>query len=357
MEGIEKAIAGEKLGIKEAEELFTADINLLGYSADSLRKKICGDTVTFVVDTNINYTNICTSRCSFCAFYRTGKSSEAYVLSPKEILKKIESAVRLGTTQVLLQGGLNPELEIEYYEDICRTVKEKFPEVQTHFFSPSEISNIAKISNLNVKETLIRLKEAGLDSIPGGGAEILVDSVRKKVSPGKITWKEWAKVMEIANSLDIPTTATMVFGMGESSRERAEHILKLRKLQEKSGGFTAFIPWSFQPGKTALGRELDYSALATGIDYLKVIAVSRLIFKETIQNIQCSWITQGKRIAQVALNYGANDFGGTMIEENVVRATGKEINYMPEKEIVTLIKQIDRPAAMRDTMYRILKKY
>ncbi len=357
MEGIEKAIAGEKLGIKEAEELFTADFNLLGYSANSLRKKICGETVTFVVDTNINYTNICTSRCSFCAFYRTGESSEAYVLSPEEILKKIESAVKLGTTQVLMQGGLNPELEIEYYEDICRIVKEKFPRVQTHFFSPSEISNIAKVSNLSVKETLIRLREAGLDSIPGGGAEILVDSVRKKISPGKITWKEWAEVMEIAHSLDIPTTATMVFGMGESSRERAEHILKLRKLQEKSGGFTAFIPWSFQPGKTALGRKLDYSALATGIDYLKVIAVSRLIFQETIQNIQCSWITQGKRIAQVALNYGANDFGGTMIEENVVRATGKDINYMPKKEIVALIKQIDRPAAMRDTMYRILKRY
>ncbi len=357
MEAIEKALAGERLGKKEAEELFRTDLHLLGYAANSLRKRIKGELVTFVVDTNINYTNICESKCSFCAFYRDSKSSEAYVLSPEEILKKIGRARRLGATQVLLQGGLNSELEIEYYEEICRSVKEKFPEVQRHFFSPSEIQHIARVSGLSVKETLLRLKEAGLQSIPGGGAEILVDSLRKKVSPGKIAWKEWAEVMEVAHSLGIPTTATMVFGLGEGDRERAEHLLRLRRLQERSGGFTAFIPWSFQPGKTALGRKLSYSDLGTGIDYLKVVAASRLILQDSIPNLQCSWITQGKRLAQLALNFGANDFGGTMIEENVVRATGEEVSYLPKEEIVALIKQIDRPAAQRDTLYRILKEY
>ncbi len=342
--------------LKQVVELFNQDLNLLGYRANERRRQIVGDIVTFVVDTNINYTNLCESKCSFCAFYRSKKSSEAYVLTPEQILEKIARARKLGATQVLLQGGLNPELDIEYYEEVCRRVREKFPEVQRHFFSPAEIIFIAQVSRLSVKETLERLKEAGLQSLPGGGAEILVDEVRKKVSPGKISWKEWAKVMETAHSLGIPTTATMVFGMGESLEDRARHLLRIRELQEKTGGFTAFIPWSFQPGRTSLGRRLNFEQLAYGIDYLKVIAVSRLVL-DNIRNIQCSWITQGKAMAQLALNFGANDFGGTMIEENVVKATGVEVSYLPPEEIVALIKQIGRPAAQRDTLYRILKKF
>jgi len=354
MSALEKALQGERLSQKDAEEIFQEDLNLLGHYADKLRREISGDLVTFVVDTNINYTNICESRCSFCAFYRGAKSSEAYVLSPEQILKKISRARELGATQVLLQGGLHPGLGIEYFEEVCRKVKEKFPHLQRHFLSPSEVQQVARVSGLGVRETLSRLKEAGLQSIPGGGAEILVDEFREKVSPGKVRWKEWAEVMEEAHSLGIPTTATMVFGLGEGDRERARHLLKIKELQDRSGGFTAFIPWSFQPGGSALGKKLDYEELPTGVDYLRVMAASRLILNQSIKNIQCSWITQGKRMAQVALSFGANDFGGTMIEEHVVRATGRELNYLPPERIAHLISQIGRSAAQRGTLYNLL---
>jgi cyclic dehypoxanthinyl futalosine synthase len=354
---LEKALAGEKLSLKEVTLLLESrELKLITLAADELRSRQVGDLVTFVIDTNINYTNACVSACKFCAFYRAPGSSEAYTLSVEEILEKIARAVKLGATQVLLQGGLNPELSIEYYEEVLKRVRERFPQVQRHFFSPSEIVHIAKVEGLSIREVLSRLKEAGLQSMPGGGAEILSDRIRREVSPNKISWREWREVMLVAHELGIPTTATMVFGLGESNEDRARHLLRLREMQEATHGFTAFIPWSFKPGNTALAaKQRMYEA--GGIDYLTVVAVARLVLGESFRNIQASWLTQGERMAQLALCSGANDFGGTMIEENVVKATGYETRYLPPERIVALIKQISRPAAQRDTLYNILRRF
>jgi cyclic dehypoxanthinyl futalosine synthase len=351
----EKALAREPLDIEEGLALFkNNDLVSLGTVADTLRKMVCGDLVTFVIDSNINYTNVCVSGCKFCAFYRSKKSREAYTLTLEEIMEKIKKAVDLGATQILLQGGLNPDLPIEYYEDILKATQERFPHVQRHFFSPSEIHFISKTSGISLRETLERLIEAGLQSLPGGGAEILDDEIRKKVSPNKISWEEWKKVMVTAHSLGLPTTATMVYGLGESYKSRIKHLIRIREIQDKTGGFTAFIPWSFQPQNTKLARETYMSS--TGVDYLKIVAISRLILNN-IRNIQASWVTQGTKVAQIALFYGANDFGGTMIEENVVRAAGVKSNYLPPEKIVRLIKDIGRPAAQRTTLYKIIKEY
>jgi len=355
IEILEKSLNQEPLGIEDGVSLFKSNcLPLLGLAADCLRKEQVGDLVTFVVDRNINYTNVCISECKFCAFYREEGSPEAYVLSKDDILQKIDEAVGLGATQILLQGGLHPDLPIEYYEEMLKAIKKY--RVQVHAFSPPEIVHISKIYGASIKETLLRLRASGLDSIPGGGAEILEDRIRRAVSPNKIGWKKWAEVMEIAHSLGIPSTATMVFGHLESLEDRVRHILRIKEIQEKTHGFTAFIPWSFQPTHTQLLRE-GVRDEATGVDYLRLVAVSRLLLGEYIKNIQVSWVTQGHKIAQIALNYGANDFGGTMIEENVVRAAGVSFKWTEPEEIIRLIKKTGRPAAKRDTLYNILERY
>jgi cyclic dehypoxanthinyl futalosine synthase len=355
---LEKALNHEPLNLKDGVRLFQSkDLTLVGIVADRLRKEAAGDLVTFVIDRNINYTNVCVSKCKFCAFYRGINAKDAYVLSVDEILKKIDEAAKLGATQILLQGGLHPKLPIEYYEDMLKSVKEKYPKVQRHFFSPSEIQHIAKISGNSIKETLRRLIDAGLQSIPGGGAEILDDRVRKEISPNKIDWHGWKEVMVTAHKLGLPTTATMVYGLTETIEERVKHILRIREIQEATNGFTAFIPWSFQPANTRLAKEYNIGVASGGIEYLKIVAIARLLLNGAIRNIQCSWVTQGAKVAQIALNYGTNDFGGTMIEENVVRAAGINVPYMPPEEIVRLIKDAGRQAAQRDTLYRILKRY
>ena len=315
-----------------------------------MRKKSAGDLVTFVVDRNINYINICSSGCRFCAFYREPDAEDAYVLSIEEILSKVDEAVRLGATQILLQGGLNPDLTIEYYEKMLSQVRGRF-KVQMHAFSPPEIVHISKLYGAGIKETISRLRDAGLDSIPGGGAEILDDRVRSYVSPNKIGWEKWQDVMLAAHSLGIPTTATMVFGHAETIEERIKHILRIREMQKKYHGFTAFIPWSFQSDNTQL------SGNSTGVDYLRMVAVSRLLLSGYIRNIQASWVTQGLGIAQVALNYGANDLGGTMIEENVVRAAGVPFHSKSIDEFVHVAKKLGRPVAKRDTLYNIIERY
>lgn len=354
---LEKALSNEPLNLKDGITLFESNnVLTIGTAADYLRKHSTGDVVTFVIDRNINYTNVCISGCKFCAFYRSPASKDAYVLTEEELLKKVAEAVKLGATQVLLQGGHHPELPVEYYENMLRCLKEKFPHVQRHAFSPSEIEHIAKISGSSIKETLKRLINAGLQSIPGGGAEILDDKIRKKISPKKIDWKGWRNVMLTAHSLGLPTTATMVYGLTEGYKERVRHLLRIRKIQEQTHGFTAFIPWSFQPENTVLAKKYNI-AESGGIEYLKVVAISRILLSGAIRNIQASWVTQGANIAQVALSYGANDFGGTMIEENVVRAAGADSQYLPPEEIVRLIKNAGRPAAQRNTLYRILKRY
>ena len=341
---------GKRLTQREGISLLKhADLLTLGELANGLRKLLHPERlVTFIVDRNINYTNVCVNKCAFCAFYREAASPEAYILSKKQIFNKIEETISQGGTQILMQGGVHPDLGIEYFEDLFSSIKSRFT-IQIHSLSPAEISFLAMKADISVLETLKRLRAAGLDSIPGGGAEILVDRVRKKVSPNKIRWRQWADVMREAHKLGMPTTATMMFGSVETDPEIIEHLVRLRDIQDETAGFTAFIPWTYQPGNTKLGGRS-----ATAVEYLKVLALSRIML-DNFKNIQASWVTQGAKIAQVALEFGANDFGSTMIEENVVAAAGVSFR-MTKSEIINLIKDAGYTAAQRDTRYNILKK-
>jgi cyclic dehypoxanthinyl futalosine synthase len=349
---IHKAATGELLSRQEALRLLIdGDLLQLGRLADNIRKKLHPDNlVTFVVDRNVNYTNICESKCKFCAFYRDNDAPDAYLLAEEEIFAKIRELVEQGGTQLLMQGGLHPSLGIDWFEKLFREIRERFPQVQNHSLSPAEITQIAAISNLSLRETVRRLKEAGLNSIPGGGAEILVDRVRQEISPKKIGWSGWAEVMREAALAGMPTTATMMFGSRETNEEIVEHIFRVRELQAAGGSFTAFIPWTYQPGNTELG-----GATATGVEYLKVLALSRILL-DNIPNIQASWVTQGAKMAQVALFFGANDLGGTMLEENVVAAAGCSFR-MSMAEMITLIKGAGFRAAQRTTLYRMLQEF
>jgi cyclic dehypoxanthinyl futalosine synthase len=348
---INKIHDGQRLDKAEGLKLFReASIHELGRAADEVRARLHPErVVTFVIDRNINYTNVCINRCKFCAFYRDEDSSEAYILTDDVLFKKIEETVSLGGTQILIQGGLHPRLDIVYYEELFAGIKERF-DINIHGLSPAEIKHIAKSSGLSIADAIVRLHAAGLDSVPGGGAEILVDSVRDAVSPLKINWKGWCDVMRATQKIGMPTSATMMFGGPEKDEDIVEHLYRLRELQDERRGFTAFIPWTYQPGNTELGGET-----ATGVEYLRVLAFSR-IFLDNFDNIQASWVTQGSGMAQVALRYGANDFGSTMIEENVVAATGVT-NSMSVEEIVWLIKDAGFGAAQRDTRYNILQQF
>jgi len=341
--------------------LNSADLLDLGEAADRMRKSLHPEgIVTFVVDRNINYTNVCINQCKFCAFYRDAESPEAYVLSEDQLFKKIEETIVLGGTQILLQGGLHPDLGLDYYTDLLKSIKACF-KINVHGFSPPEVSYLAKKHNLTIRETIQILRQAGLDSIPGGGAEILSDRIREVLSPKKIKSGEWLRVMEEAHELGMRTTATMMFGSVEESKDIVEHLDAIRSLQDRTGGFTAFIPWSFQPGNTklskewALGDQRSAVKSATAVDYLRILALSR-IYLDNLRNIQASWVTQGLKLAQVALRFGANDFGSTMIEENVVRAAG--VSYSVTKEdIVNAVKAAGFEAAQRDTYYNIIRKF
>ncbi|MDX2481901.1 MAG: cyclic dehypoxanthinyl futalosine synthase [Desulfuromusa sp.] len=337
---------------EEALWLLTeAELLKVGKLADDIRrKKHPENRVTFVVDRNVNYSNICESQCRFCAFYRKGDEGDAYLLDYETIFAKVQELVEHDGTQLLMQGGLHPTLKIDWFEDLFRQLSERFPQVQIHSLSPAEVIHIAKLSGLTMQECLQRLQTAGLASVPGGGAEILVDRVRQEISPNKIGWEKWAWVMEEAHSLGMRTTATMMFGSKETPEDIIEHLFRIREIQERSGGFTAFIPWSFQPDNTELGGES-----ASGIEYLKVLAVSRIVL-DNIENIQASWVTQGARMAQVALFFGGNDLGGTMLEENVVAAAGCSFQ-MSQEEIVELVRGAGFTPARRTTEYQVLKEY
>lgn len=347
-----KAKAGELLSREEALLLLQkGDLLQLGRIADDIRKRLHPDNlVTFVVDRNVNYTNICESKCKFCAFYRDKGASDAYLLAEEEIFAKIAELVALGGTQLLMQGGLHPDLGIDWFEQLFMKIRERFPQVQNHSLSPAEITQIATISGLSLKETVGRLKAAGLNSIPGGGAEILVDRVRQEISPKKIGWSGWAAVMREAALAGMPTTATMMFGSRETEEEIVEHIFRVRELQAEGGSFTAFIPWTYQPGNTELG-----GATASGVEYLKVLALSRIVL-DNVPNIQASWVTQGAKMAQVALFFGANDLGGTMLEENVVAAAGCSFK-MSMTEMIALIRGAGFRVAQRTTLYRFLQEF
>lgn len=352
IKSFEKISSGEPLTRHEALHLLNdADLLQLGKAADSIRKRLHPQNlVTFVVDRNVNYTNICESKCKFCAFYRDNGASDAYLLAEEEIFAKIQELVDSGGTQLLMQGGLHPDLGIDWFEDLFRKIKQRFPQIQNHSLSPAEVTQIASISGLSIKEAVGRLKKAGLDSIPGGGAEILVDRVRQEISPKKIGWAGWAEVMSKAAAAGMPTTATMMFGSRESREEIVAHIFRIRELQERGGSFTAFIPWTYQPGNTELG-----GTTATGVEYLKVLALSRIIL-DNIPNIQASWVTQGAKMAQVALFFGANDLGGTMLEENVVAAAGCSFR-MSQQEMVDLIHGAGFRAAQRTTLYKTIQEF
>jgi cyclic dehypoxanthinyl futalosine synthase len=333
----------------EAIDLFRSDDLIgLGMAADQVRRKLHPDgIVSYIIDRNINYTNFCTEYCSFCAFYRPMGHAEGY-LHPKEVIfDKIQETLDLGGTGILMQGGLHPELKIEWYEDLLRSIKQRF-NIWCHCFSAPEIMNIAKVSGLSLYDTLARLKDAGLDSLPGGGAEILDDEVRRRISRLKSSVQDWIDVHRTCHALGLRTTATMMFGTGETIEQRMNHFDIVRQIQEETGGFTAFIPWSFQRENTSLGRFVKEEA--TAVEYLKVLALSRL-YLENILNIQSSWVTPGLKTCQIGLRFGGNDVGSIMIEENVVSAAGAH-HRASEEELRRLIRDAGFVPKQRDTLYR-----
>ncbi|MFZ5452720.1 MAG: cyclic dehypoxanthinyl futalosine synthase [Thermodesulfobacteriota bacterium] len=338
--------AGARLDKEEAQGLWELDLLTLGQEADQARWRLNPtDLVSYVVDRNINYTNICTSGCRFCAYFREPGSPEGFVLDPAALSQKLEELKDHGGTGVLLQGGLNPDLPFAYYEDLVRQIK--CYDLGVHGFSPPEIAFMSRRFGLSLKEVLGRLIEAGLTSIPGGGAEVLADRVRRQISPRKGSSGEWLEVMAAAHELGLKTSATMMFGHLESRAERLEHLFKIRDLQDRTGGFLSFIPWTFQPGATALGGES-----LGAVEYLRTLAVSRLVL-DNVPHLQVSWVTQGPKIAQVALKFGADDFGSTMLEENVVAATGVGFR-LSRAEIDTLVRQAGYEPRVRDHRYNLL---
>ena len=343
-----KVKAGERLDRSEGVSLMEeGDLLWLGMLADHVRKrKHPRRMVTYVVDRNINYTNVCVSGCRFCAFFRSLHDPDAYLLTREELHGKIKETLELGGTQILMQGGLHPELKLDYFVSMFRGIKESCP-IHLHCLSPPEIVHLAGLEGMQVGKIIGMLREAGLDSIPGGGAEILVDRVRGLIAENKCTTEQWLEVMREAHHQGMLTTATMMFHHVETLAERVEHLLRVRELQDETGGFTAFIPWPFQPANTALGGRH-----ATGQDYLRTLAASRIIL-DNIDNLQASWVTQGAKVAQVALEFGANDFGSTMIEENVVAAAGACFR-MSREEIVRNIEEAGYTARQRDQAYNLL---
>jgi cyclic dehypoxanthinyl futalosine synthase len=328
------------------------DLIGLGMEADAQRRKLHPDgIVSYIIDRNINYTNFCTEYCTFCAFYRPlkGKTAdEGYILDFDTIYAKIAETIELGGTGVLMQGGLHPDLKIDWHEQMLRGIKQRFPKIHLHCYSASEILAIAEYSSLSVRDTIARLRDAGLDSIPGGGAEILDDEVRHRIARLKCLTEDWLLVHRTAHQLGMRTTATMMFGVGETIEHRINHFQRLYDLQEETGGFTAFIPWTFQPKNTALGgRGWDE---ATAVEYLKTLAISRL-FLSNFLNVQSSWVTQGLKVCQLGLRFGGNDVGSVMIEENVVRAAGTT-NCTTEEELRHMIRDAGFRPVQRDTLYR-----
>ena len=345
-----KVAAGGRIGADEALVLYTqAPTYVLGQLADDIRARRHPDRlVTYIIDRNVNYTNVCVARCNFCAFYRPVGSPEGYVLSFEEIFNKIDDTIALGGGQLLLQGGHNPDLPIGWYEDLFRAVKAKYPEFRLHALSPPEVLHISRVNQLPVPEVIARLVAAGLNSIPGGGAEILVDRVRRLLNCyAKASSDEWLGVMREAHRAGLRTTATMMYGTVETPEERIEHLVRLRDLQDHTRGFTAFITWSYQPEHTERG---GYEA--TGIEYLRTIALARIVL-DNFENLQASWVTQGGKVGQLSLAFGANDMGSVMIEENVVRAAGASY-CMDEVEIVKNVEGAGFRAMRRNMHYEVL---
>jgi len=350
----QKVRDGGRVDAAEALALYRhAPTHLLGSLADGIRaRKHPHRHVTYIIDRNVNYTNVCVARCNFCAFYRAVGSADGYVLGFEEIFRKIDETIAVGGNQLLLQGGHNPDLPLAWYEDLFRAVKSRYPEFKLHALSPPEVLHIARMNQLTPPQVIDRLVAAGLDSIPGGGAEILVDRVRKLLNCySKASADEWLGVMRDAHLAGLRTTATMMYGTVETDEERIEHLMRLRAVQDETGGFTAFITWSFQPDHTEIGTQRQLTE-ATGVDYLRTLALSRIVL-DNFENLQASWVTQGGKVGQLSLAFGANDMGSVMIEENVVRAAGASY-CMDEVEIVLNIEDAGFIPKRRNMHYEVL---
>lgn len=355
---LRKALDGGRVSIEEGARLYReAGLHELGMTANRLnlqKNPLAGRQATFLVDRNINYTNICYTYCKFCAFYREpGDVREGYLRSTQEIFDKIAELVAIGGTQVLMQGGHNPQLGIEYYEDLVRQVRAKFPSVHVHSFSASEVQHISRVSKISVREVLTRLKAAGLNSLPGGGAEILVDRVRNEVSPLKTKAHEYFEIHRTAHEVGLISTGTMVYGLGETVEERMLHLDQYRRLQDQTRGFRAFIPWSFESESTEIQMPRR-----TGSEYLRMIALCRILL-DNIQHLQAGWVTEGPKMSQAALLYGADDFGGILMEENVVSATQSDKLYagVTKEEAIRLIRETGKLPVQRNTNYEVVRVY
>jgi len=345
---LERAASGGRLSFDEGVRLYReADIHELGAAAHARRRQLYpDDVVTYVIDTTINYTNVCNVHCTFCAFFRPEKHGEGYTMSHDEVLSRVKFAADQGATQIMIQGGVNPELRLPWFEELFARVRREYPEVDLHSLSVSEIVGLSTVEQLPVREILVRLKDAGMKSLPGAGAEILVERVRKRISARKVKPHEWIGVMREAQQLGMPTTATMMFGSIETDEERVEHLDVIRSLQDETGGFTAFIPWYYVPWKTPLrGKE------ASGLEYLRVLAVSRL-YLDNVPHLQASWLTPGLKIGQVALYYGCDDMGGTILEEQVVHDAGST-NAATRKDIEEIIIKAGFKPVIRDTYWNL----
>lgn len=345
-----KRLDGERLTLEDGILLYSCDLLKLGQAANTLVQRLRPDRrVTFIVDRNVSYTNACIVDCDFCAFYRRPGDPEAYTLDYDQIFQKIQELVDLGGTQVLIQGGVNPELSLEYYLDLIRAIRQKFPMVHVHSFSVVEFDMISKKFRLPLEEVFRRFKEAGLNSVPGGGAEILVERVRKLISPKKATSDRWIDVMRTAHKVGLKSTATMVFGHLETIEERIMHMIKIRDLQDETHGFRAFIPWTLSPQGTP---RMSQFRPAGGEDYLKTVAISRLML-DNIEHVQSGWLTEGLKLGQIALGFGCDDMGGTLLEDKVLEPTGIQVHTRRD-DLVRLIKEAGYIPVQRNTNYEIL---
>ncbi len=354
-EEILRQAGGRRITEKEALKLMNSsgdDLLALVIAANTLRKSRAGEIVTYVINRNINFTNVCIGNCKFCAFRRDKDDSDAYLLSKRQVIEKSKEAMKLGATEVCIQGGLHPDLDLQYYSDLLRAIKREI-DIHIHAFSPMEISYAAEKSGMSIKDALKYLRESGLDSMPGTAAEILDDDVRGIICPKKLTSREWIKIVEEAHKLGIPTTATMLYGHVESHKEQVKHLAALREIQDATKGFTEFVPLSFVHFNTPLYLSGKSKGGATGIEDVNVYAVSR-IFLDNFRNIQASWIKLGRKLAQVMLNFGANDLGGTLMEENISRTAGSNGRMLDKREIERMILEAGKIPRQRDTLYNLL---
>jgi 5-amino-6-(D-ribitylamino)uracil---L-tyrosine 4-hydroxyphenyl transferase len=360
---LKKALEGEKeITRKEGLKLLEVsrkEFIALQQTADEICRDKKKNTVSFVVNRNINFTNICFQGCKFCSFSTTKENEESFLLTIEEIKRKVKEAYNKGCSEVCIQGGINPDLTYDYYINILKTVKEVNSEIHIHAFSPQEIKHMTETNGKSIESTLRELKKAGLDSIPGTAAEILVDNIRKIICPNKVSKEQWKEIIITAHQLNIPTTSTMMYGHIETLEDRVKHLEFLRKIQKETGGFTEFVPLPYIKENPILSKQEDYEInFTSGMDDLKLISVARIFFKGYIDNIQCSWVKLGPKLAQVSLNYGANDFSGTLMEENISKSAGAEYGeFLSAEEIIKIIKNAGKRPAQRNTVYNILKYY